>query len=224
MAEVKEYDLRLKSPFTAIVSGPTGAGKTQLISELIENALEVCVHPPIQIYYCFGAKQNKFNEMQANSPVPIEFTNGLIDIESKVPFDDQHRWIIVDDLMEEVTNKAEMRSLFTKHSHHKKLSVFFIVQNLHHKGIREISLNSQYMFVFKSPRDMAQIGYIGQQMAPNNSKSVTKSYADATKAPFSFLMLDFTPPTPEEIRVLGNFLRDDNDDTPLTVYDTNYKY
>ena len=218
MAEVKEYDLRLKSPFTAIVSGPTGAGKTQLVSKLIENALDVCVNPPIQIFYCFGADQEKFSELQANSSIPIEFTEGLIDIESKVPSDNQHRWIVVDDLMEEVTKKPEMRALFTKHSHHKKLSVFFIVQNLHHSGIREISLNSQYMFVFKSPRDLAQIGYIGRQMAPNNSQIVTKSYADATRMPFSFLMLDFTQKTPEEIRVLGNFLSDDDVNRPLTVY------
>ena len=173
---------------------------------------------PIQIFYCFGADQEKFSELQANSSIPIEFTEGLIDIESKVPSDNQHRWIVVDDLMEEVTKKPEMRALFTKHSHHKKLSVFFIVQNLHHSGIREISLNSQYMFVFKSPRDLAQIGYIGRQMAPNNSQIVTKSYADATRMPFSFLMLDFTQKTPEEIRALGNFLSDDDVNRPLTVY------
>ena len=46
MAEVREYDLRLKSPFTAIISGPTGTRKTQLVSKLIENALDVCVNPP----------------------------------------------------------------------------------------------------------------------------------------------------------------------------------
>ena len=88
----------------------------------------------------------------------------------QVPSDGRHRWIVVDDLMEEVTNKPEMRTLFTKHSHHRKLSVFFIVQNLHHSGIREISLNSQYIFVFKSPRDLAQIGYIGREIYPTNSK------------------------------------------------------
>ena len=217
MAEAKEYDLRLKSPFTAIVSGPTGSGKTQLVSKLIENALEVCANPPVQIYYCYGAEQDKFSELKANSSIPIEFTEGLIDIESKVSSDGQHRWIVVDDLMEEVTNKPEMRTLFTKHSHHKKLSVFFIVQNLHHSGLREISLNSQYLFVFKSPRDLAQIGYIGREISPTNSKFVTKSYADATKDPFSFLMLDFTQETPEEIRIIGNFLSDDVN-KPLTVY------
>ena len=217
MAEAKEYDLRLKSPFTAIVSGPTRSGKTQLVSKLIENALEVCANPPVQIYYCYGAEQDKFSELKANSSIPIEFTEGLIDIESKVSSDGQHRWIVVDDLMEEVTNKPEMRTLFTKHSHHKKLSVFFIVQNLHHSGLREISLNSQYLFVFKSPRDLAQIGYIGREISPTNSKFVTKSYADATKDPFSFLMLDFTQETPEEIRIIRNFLSDDVN-KPLTVY------
>ena len=215
MAEVKEYDLRLKSPFTATVSGPTGSGKTQLLSKIIKNALDVCVSPPVQIFYCFGADQDKFDEIKANSPVPIEFMEGLIDIESRIPSDKQHRWIVIDDLMEEVTKKPEMRTLFTKHSHHKNLSVFFIVQNLHHNGIREISLNSQYMFVFKSPRDIAQIGFLGREMAPYNTRIVTKSYADATKEPYSFLLLDFTQSTPEEIRVLGNFL---NDNAPLTVY------
>lgn len=50
--------------------------------------------------------------------------------------------------------------LCTKHSHHRNLSVMYIVQNPVRKKNKEqgtISLNSHYTVLFKNPRDAVQI-------------------------------------------------------------------
>ena len=52
--------------------------------------------------------------------------------------------------------------LFTKGSHHRNLSVIYIVQNIFHQGkeMRIISLNAHYIVLFKSPRDRQQISIL----------------------------------------------------------------
>ena len=50
-------------------------------------------------------------------------------------------------------------SLFTIKSHHKNISVMYIVQNLFHRGKyhRTISRNAHYMVLFKNLTDVSQI-------------------------------------------------------------------
>lgn len=52
--------------------------------------------------------------------------------------------------------------LFTKSSHHKNISVFFITQSLFHqsRGQWNISLNSHYIVCFKNSRGKAQIPHL----------------------------------------------------------------
>ena len=65
--------------------------------------------------------------------------------------------IIIDDLMAETDERVT--TLFAKKSHHRNTSVLYLVQNLFpkNKESRTISLNSQYMVVFKNPRDASQM-------------------------------------------------------------------
>jgi len=71
--------------------------------------------------------------------------------------------LILDDLMNE-TNQS-VTDLFTKGSHHRDLSVVYIVQNLFNNGKehRTISLNSHYIAVFKNSRNALQIIHLAKQ-------------------------------------------------------------
>ena len=108
-----EYvDVRLKSPFTAVVAGPTGSGKTQMVLDLVSKSAYVSIPPPLEIIYCYGEWQSAFE----NAPKGIIFHQGLIDIKHDIPSDGNNRWLILDDLMEEVSGKTETNDLFTKMS------------------------------------------------------------------------------------------------------------
>ena len=48
-------DMRLKAPFTAAVSGPTGSGKTKYMQQLIEGVNTLTNSPLREIIYCYGA-------------------------------------------------------------------------------------------------------------------------------------------------------------------------
>ena len=65
--------------------------------------------------------------------------------------------IVFDEQMIDASKDKRIVNLFTRGSHHRNLSVIYIVQNLFHqgKGSRSISLDSHYLVLFKNPRDNA---------------------------------------------------------------------
>jgi hypothetical protein len=70
----------------------------------------------------------------------VDFHQGLPDLDTLDPR--EKHLIILDNLMDETDQRVA--SLFTKKSHHRNISVMYIVQNLFHRGKhhRTISLNA----------------------------------------------------------------------------------
>ena len=78
----------------------------------------------------------------------------------------EKNFIILDDLMDETDQRVA--SLFTKKSHHKNISVMYIVRNLFRRGKhhRIISRYAHYMFLFKILTDVSHIMALAHQMYP----------------------------------------------------------
>ena len=137
----------------------------------------------------------------------VEFKEGLPSLDE---FDgSQHSLVIIDDLMHE-TNEV-VSKLFTKGSHHTNTSVVYITQNIfsQNKESRNITLNTQYMVLFKNVRDKSQITYLARQMFPSNQKHLVEAYADATSEPFSYLFIDLKPKVDDKHRLKACIFPDD---------------
>ena len=129
----------------------------------------------------------------------VEFVNGLLDfdkLDKSVP-----NLVLIDDLMEEKDER--LTNLFTKVSHHRNISVIYIMQNIfeQHKDSRTISLNAQCMIAFKNPRDPSQINYLAKQMFPANSAYMLDEFLKVTSAPHGYLFVDLTQSTPDAHRL-----------------------
>ena len=99
-------------------------------------------------------------------------------------------------------------NLFTRGSHHRNLSVIYIVQNLFHlgKGSRSISLNSHYLVLFKNPRDKLQILTLAKQMYPGQTDFFLNQYEEAVKRPFGYLLIELKTATQNNCRLRSNVL------------------
>ena len=196
----KTVDIRLKHPFTAVVAGPTGSGKTRLLMRLIKSAKWMSVNPPEEIIYCYGEWQKVFDELPE-----VNFHDGMIDVDRDIPKDNRPRWLIIDDLMEEVVGTKESNKLYTKGSHHKNISVFFVVQNPFKNGLRTVSLNTHYFFFMKNPRDNQMIVNFAKQSFPGRVDKVRDAYQHATSEPYGYLLVDLRQETDDDMRLIGNW-------------------
>ncbi|WP_143213192.1 hypothetical protein, partial [Acinetobacter baumannii] len=66
----------LKHPFTMIVSGPTGSGKTVWIQKLLNNRLSTIDPSPQSILWFFAQDQPTYSQMKRTIP-GIKFIKGL---------------------------------------------------------------------------------------------------------------------------------------------------
>ena len=179
------------SPTTAIISGPTGSGKSTFIFRIIENVSVMFEEKVCKIYYFYTVWQTLFDRFQNKN---VSFLKGLPneDIIEKIS-DSNHNLLILDDMQMSALNSSFIANLFSRESHHKNLSVFLVLQNFFHQGKygRDISLNSHYLILFRNKRDKNIIKILGTQIGLG--KELENVYLDATNEPYGYIMIDLTP-------------------------------
>lgn len=203
--------LKFSHPGSYLIVGPSFSGKTTFTKRIIEEQM---IEPfPNHILWCYGEYQKMYDEM---THLGIDFIEGLpSDLYDQLDPSQRHL-VVIDDLMDEAKDDKMLSKLFTKGCHHKNVSVIFILQNLFPQGkhCRSISLNTQYIVLFKSTRDKNQVNCLGRQMFPGQSKFFQEAYIDATKDRGGYLLLDLKPDTPDDWRVRTNIFPGQN----TTVY------
>jgi septin family protein len=90
MSEGKVVEVALRSPFTMMVAGPTGSGKTRLLVDLISQASEITDLPPSDIIYCFSKWQTIYDVLEEK--YNVKFYKGLPD-EEIIPSDGKKQMV-----------------------------------------------------------------------------------------------------------------------------------
>ena len=193
--------LQLNVPSTWVICGPSLSGKTEFIYKVIKHSSCMFNAPFDKIYYFYGVWQKGFENIEEN----VDFMEGLptqefIDNTSS----NQPILVVIDDQQQIALNSELIANLFTKYSHHKNITVLLVLQNLFHQGkfARDISLNTHYFVLFKNQRDINQVKILGNQLGLSNH--LFKSYIEATKNPFSYLLIDLAPGSNNEFMLRSN--------------------
>ncbi len=216
------YDARLQTPFNCIVSGMSKSGKTTLVRNLLSLKADIFSAKPNYVicYYKFmqDIYQTMLNEGLIDELVSIDETDFSYEaIQEKIqPYIHGNGCLVLfDDTMTEITNDFEQ--VFTNLSHHNNTSVIFVTQNLfyNNNSYRTMSRNTDYLFIMKNARDKQQIAILAKQFCPGNSTYVVQSFTDATRSPFSYILIDFTQNCPDPLRLRAKIFPQE---FPYTVY------
>ena len=192
--------MRIKCPFSMIVSGSRNVGKTEFVMKLLKHRQVMFDTHIDRLVWCYSKFQPSMVENLSRIFSTIEFHEGI-------PTDDyfnpqQVNLVVIDDLAEQSVQSLTVSSYFTK-GRHDNISVIFLTQNLFMQGkyARNISLNSDQIVMFKNPRDRSQISNLAKQIFPGNNKFFTAVYNDATKKPYSYIIYDTKQETSDDVRI-----------------------
>ncbi|CAH3159064.1 unnamed protein product, partial [Porites evermanni] len=84
---------RFEHPFTSMIAGMTGSGKTAWVRSLLQQASETIYPPPERIVWCYSQWQPAYTEMLVAMP-HIEFVKGIpTALEQDSYFDLQNRYL-----------------------------------------------------------------------------------------------------------------------------------
>ena len=195
----------IRHPSSVIVAGPSGSGKSELVENLLKEKTSF-EKPPRKIIYCYDRWQPRFDRMKYS-----KFYKGL------PPEGSLQKWfkpqdngvLILDDLMEESGNDKRMLDLFTKDSHHRGITAFYLMQDLFPPGkyAKTINRNAHYVICFKSPRDKIGICNLLLQVYPDRWKKVLKLFLKLTARPFGYFMLDLHPALQDQFRLWSHLTK-----------------
>lgn len=207
-----EFDFRLQAPFCMILSGSTQSGKSTLTSKIIERRLEI-ISPPIDdVLYLYTEYQPKlFGELKQRVP-SIQFHQGLPeDVGDEL---NRHRLVICDDLMTEISKSSEAINLFIRGSHHRNISIIFLVQNFFFKNLRTLTMNSKYIVLMKNVRENGFASILGRQMNLGKcNKTLEFAWKDCMKKRYGYLVIDYDQKQNDKYRFRNSIFPEE-----MTVY------
>ena len=221
---VIEGEFVFQHPMTMNVCGPTSCGKTTWLKQFLLNVNRMLQPRPHCIIWFYKRWQPIYTELKQKLN-NIKFIQGIPPALKNAKFFDERfpTLFIFDDLMRDATKNSDICELYTEGSHHRNLSVICLLQNIYHHGRenRTMSLNTQYLVLFKNPRDQLQVMTLSRQMFPHRSYQFMDQFNRATAKPFGYLVIDLKQNTPDYQRLRTDAFIKNNESisTPHLVSD-----
>ena len=130
-----------------MVAGPSQCGKTTFVSfeQMILHSNALISPPPQVIVWNYSDNQPTYDRLTSR----VVFKKGLSLVADIRAY--SNILLVLDDLMSDMVSLSS--GLFTKHVHHQNLSISYNVQNIFNnaKSHRTLSLNANYIVLFKNP-------------------------------------------------------------------------
>ena len=208
-SQLVSYDIRLKENFKLFVSGPSRCGKTFFVADMLQNIQTFAKQPPSLIIYIYKVWQSKFDEMKSLVHVFLEDEENIV---NKIKeYANGNPILVVFDDMINSKSLANIANLFTVDGRHMNMSMVFLTQRMfvNDEYFRQISQNCDYFFLFKNPRNSAEIRTLAQQVTPGTLHLI-KIFIEATKDPFSYLCVNLTQECQPEVKYLAQLFDKDH--------------
>lgn len=215
------YDVRFRTPFTCIMAGATSSGKTYLLSQILKIKKEMFTKPPDRTILFYAVHQSIYDGLLSSGAID-EMHEGTMSKEEIGILVSKYKkgngsCIIFDDAIHNISD--EIAQLFTTYSHHWKMSVFFLTQNIfvQNKSYRNMALNAHYYIIMANARGRGQLATLGRELFPYRSGYIMDAFNKAIEnSEYGYILIDMAQRVPDIIRVRNNLLQEEPG--PITVY------
>lgn len=195
-----------------LLIGHSGSGKTHLIINILKHHAELFESPIKGVVWVAGVQA--MPSIFLNIPIrKIQVNDDIEEIVSSKEISDHI--VILDDLQFQADRL--INDIFCKYSRHLKYHVFVMQQTMfgNTRFSRSISLNANYLIIFRNRRDQRQINILASQLLPSNTKFILDAYKKATNFHYGYLFIDLSVDSSEILRYKGNIIPGD---FPLQVF------
>ena len=199
---------RFHTPSSLMIAGPSGSGKTVFTTKLLLDNPELFADPPPDVHYCYGSWQKGFDPLKKAG---VRFHEGIPDSDTLPHWFPKGGVLVLDDLMDEGGNDKCVLDLFTKHSHHRNITVIYLCQDLFSNGkfAKTISRNAHFIVAFKNSRDQLRMRNLLLQSFPTRWQEVMETFRKVTDRPFGYMLLDLHPTSQDDQRILSHLLKEE---------------
>lgn len=220
------FDSRLKVPFSLIVSGPPGSGKSTFVEKLIHARERLLNHSIDYIICCYGVETKFVQQLRQNLfDIPITLINGLPDDFSSYIIPNKRGLVIIDDLMQSAGDSKSVTDLFCNKLQHTSTSVILILQNLFYHGRERTTFLrcTNYLVVYKNPMDYTIPLYLSRKLLPKNNNLFIDIFERATSRPYGYIFCDGKHDTPDNARFRTDLFNDGIQKVFVVNYSTQQK-
>lgn len=197
--------IQLSFPFRILIVGASNTGKSTLLADIVLNRDKIINKKIDKIWYCA--------KYQTSIPAALK-TDPLVKFHQGVPSDEicensegKNVLIILDDLLETAFQSDTVSSIFTQ-GRNRSIATILVSQVLfpRYANARNVSLNASHIIYFRNIRDASSINCLARQICPLDSKAFSELFLNNINKPFSYLLMDFQPTTPDIFRYRENIL------------------
>jgi hypothetical protein len=203
-----QHIFKINHPTTCFVVGPTQAGKTEFVIQLLKEKNDLFSPIPERIHWAYGQKNEKQLSRIQNIDPAITFSEGFPDLNNFNP--EENNLLILDDLMDEIGKNKECANLFTRGSHHNNISVIAIIHNIcnQEKYSRTLTLNGRLFIFFESPCDRLQYEMFGRRIFPQHKQFFSSALNQAfNMRPYGYAVLNLDTKIPNSLRLCTNIFK-----------------
>lgn len=169
-------DLKFQCPSAVCISGPSQCGKSTLIVKLIKQRQQMFSHNFTKCFYCqpvnLCLKNNPIFEQILKFFPTAELICGLPDVTKlALDSDESHKLLIINDLMSQVLESAEIVNLLSVQIHHSNITALITLHNVYFtsKFSKTIRRNFNYNIFFYNRLDLQELKCLSIQLgkSPN---------------------------------------------------------
>ena len=197
-------------PFNMTIGGPTQAGKSTFIFNLLKNKSRLIDKDVHYIVLFHGQETNLHRELATLFKDQIVIVEGLPESFDSYIKPNLNGLFVFDDMFDVAYDSKMLTNMICKQSHHESISTIVVTHNVFADGKQRKNMwrNNHYLVLMKNKLDMSVPHTLASRLMPKNRKTFINIFEKATSRSYGYLVIDGHPLSIPEVKYRTNIFED----------------